>query len=157
MESLHGVVDENVRIMDIKREKENLQTTLSLCVASRKSPLTTGCSARHTINFPSSSTVGEKLSSDFVVLFKISSLSKWCRSKKKNERVRKKRERWKQEKLTFLLLLKFYFILFARWFLSSCCCYYLELEKERNGKLYSRFKLIIAIILFILKNLPSFF
>lgn len=59
--------------MVIKRE--NLQTTLSLCVASRKSPLTTGCSARHTINFPSSSTVGEKLSSDLVVLFKISSLA----------------------------------------------------------------------------------
>lgn len=57
-------------------EERNLQTTLSLCVASRKSPLTTGCSARHTINFPSSSTVGEKLSSDFVVLFKISSFKR---------------------------------------------------------------------------------
>jgi hypothetical protein len=107
------------RIMDIKRISErNLQTTLSLCVASRKSPLTTGCSARHTINFPSSSTVGEKLSSDFVVLFKISLFflnSQRIQTHEVREisggmcmcQTRKKKERWKQEKLTFSLLFCF--------------------------------------------------
>lgn len=57
-------------------DKEQIysQTTLIFHVDSRNRPLTTGFSARQTINFPSSSTVGEKLSSDLVVLFRISSL-----------------------------------------------------------------------------------
>lgn len=50
-----------------------LHTTLSFHVVSRNNPGLSGFSARHTINFISSSIIGEKLNSDLVILFSISS------------------------------------------------------------------------------------
>lgn len=67
----------------IKINLNYLQTTSNFHDVSIKSPFTTGFSARHVIDLPSSSVVGTKLNSLLVVLFKMSSYTKKKENKQK--------------------------------------------------------------------------
>lgn len=51
------------------------QTTSNFSEVSRNNPFTLGFSARHVMDFPSSSVDGTKINSERVVLFKTSSCS----------------------------------------------------------------------------------
>lgn len=95
---------------------EYLQTTLSFHVDSRNRPVTAGFSARHNINFPSSSTPGEKLSSDLVVLFKISSLINVTYISYMRKERREKKKKFNEEKNKKI---KFFFSLFHFTLLQS--------------------------------------